>query len=206
MAGLFTYQKEARLKYFRLLLIATLAVLVLTAFHLPFLPLDRSTALAPVEGQETTLQNPTVRVAPAESVVRPGEGLTVFVMIDQATNLGGFEFTLLFITTTVTVDNVVVGDFPGSTGRTVIPLPPIIDNQAGRASFGAATVGSAPGATGMGVLATVALNAQSSGESPLDLQNVVVLDTNAHPQTTTVEDGLVRIGFAIYLPMILKAR
>ena len=205
MAGLFTYQKEARLKYFRLLLIATLAALVLTAFHLPFLPLDRSTALAPVEGQETTLQNPTVRVDPAESVARPGEGLTVSVMIDQATNLGGFEFTLLFITTTVTVDNVVVGDFPGSTGRTVIPLPPIIDNQAGRASFGAATVGSAPGATGMGVLATVALNAQSSGESPLDLQNVVVLDTNAHPQTATVEDGLVRIGFAIYLPMILKA-
>jgi hypothetical protein len=195
------------LKYFRLFLTAALTVLVLTAFYLLFLPLDRSTALAPVEGQDAALQNPTVRIDPAESVVRPSEGFTVSVMIDQATNLGGFEFALLFITTTVTVENVnvVEGGFPGSTGRQVFAVVSRIDNQAGKAEFGVVTVGSAPGASGTGVLATVALNAQGSGESPLDLQNVQVVETNGHPQTTTVEDGLVRIGFAIYLPMILKA-
>ena len=46
--------------------------------------------------------------------------------------------------------------------------------------------------------------AQGSGESFLNLQDVTVLDTNAQRQTTTVEDGVVRVGFAIYLPLILK--
>jgi hypothetical protein len=163
-------------------------------------------AMATPSPDETDLarQSPTVRVDPAESIVRAGQTFTVSVMIDDVSDLGGFEFTLLFITTTVTVDSVAVGDFPGSTGRMTIPIGPIIDNQAGRASFATATVGNVPGSSGTGALATIALTAQGSGESPLDLQDVVVLDTKAQHQTTTVEDGMVRVGFAVYLPLILK--
>jgi len=191
------------LKHLRFFLIATLA-LALTASHLPFAPLDRSTALAPVEAQDATLQNTTVRVDPVVSVVRPGETFTVSVVIDEATDLGAFEFTLLFTPTTVTVDNVTMGDFLGSTGRTVIPVGPLIDNQAGTASFGVASASSAPGASGTGVLAIVTLTPQDSGQSPLDLHDVMVLDTHAQPQTTTVEDGIVRVGFAVYLPLTAK--
>ncbi len=155
-------------------------------------------------GAEARL-NPTVRIEPAESVVRAGQTFTVSVMIDQADDLGGFEFTLLFVPTTVTVDSVTVGDFPGSTGRTVIPaVGPTIDNQAGTVSLGVVTVGSAPGPSGTGVLATVTLTAQGSGQSPLDLQDVLVVDTNAEPKTTTVEDGVIRAGFAVYLPLVMK--
>ena len=150
------------------------------------------------------LQDATVRVDPAQSVVGAGQTLNVSVMIDAASDLGGFEFTLLFVSTTVTVDNVTLGDFPGSTGRMTIPIGPIIDNQAGTVSFAVATVGSESGPSGSGALATVTLTAQDSGQSPLDLQDVVVLDTNAGRKTTTVEDGIVRVGFAVYLPLILK--
>jgi hypothetical protein len=204
MAGLFTHQKEALVKHLRLFLITALT-LALTALLL-ITPLDRSIAPTPVEAQDATLQNPTVRVDPAESVVRVGERFTVSVMIDEAANLGGFEFTLHFVTTIVTVESVTLGDFPGSTGRVVIPVDPKIDNQVGRASFGAVTVGSPPGPSGTGVLATATLTAQGSGESPLNLQDVMVLDTNAEPKATTVEDGVARVGFTVYLPLILKDR
>ena len=95
----------------------------------------------------------------------------------------------------VTVDSVTVGDFPASTGRTVIPVGPTSDNQAGRVSFGAVTVPpNVPGASGTGVLATVTLTAQGFGESPLDLQDVLMLDTHAGHETPTVEDGTVVVG------------
>jgi len=150
-------------------------------------------------------QDPTVRIDPAESVLGASQTFTASVMIDQADDLGGFEFTLLFITKTVTVDSVAVGDFPGSTGREVIPaVGPTIDNQAGQVSLGVVTVGSASGPSGTGALATVTLTTQDAGQSPLDLQDVVVLDTHAQRKTPIVEDGVVRVGFAIYLPLILK--
>ena len=162
------------------------------------------TGLAAVE-TSVARQGPTVRIDPAQSIVGAGETFNVSVMIEEADDLGGFEFTLLFVTTTVTVDSVTVGDFPGSTGREAISAVRIIDNQAGTVSLGVVTVGSAiPGPSGTGVLATVTLTAQGSGESFLNLQDVTVLDTNARRQTTTVEDGVVRVGFAVYLPLILK--
>ena len=143
-----------------------------------------------------TLQNPTVRIDPAESVVGAGQTFTVSVTIDEADDLGGFEFTLLFVTTTVKVDSVTLGDFLGSTGRTVGLVGPIIDNQAGRVSFGAWTAGSAPGPNGTGALALITLTTQGAGISPLDLQGVLVLDTKAEHQTPTVEDGTVVAGGA----------
>ena len=163
-------------------------------------------AAPPLSPAEVNLarQDPTVRIDPAESAVGAGQTFPVSVMIDEADDLGGFEFTLLFVATTVTVDSVTVGDFPGSTGRESIPAVNIIDNQAGTVSWGVVTVGSVPGASGTGVLAIVTLTAQGSGESFLNLQDVTVLDTNAQRQTTTVEDGVVRVGFAIYLPLVLK--
>ena len=161
-----------------------------------FASLNSAPPLAPAEAQDATLQNPTVRIEPAQSLVDVGETFTITVMIDNADDLGGFEFDLLFTPTVVTVDSVTLGDFLGSTGRTVIPVGPDVDNQAGSASFGAASIGSAPGPDGTGVLATITLTSQGVGISPLDLDNVVVLDTQANTQTTAVEDGTVVAGGA----------
>jgi hypothetical protein len=118
------------------------------------------------------------------------------VMIDDADDLGGFEFALLFVTTTVKVDGVTLGDFLGSTGRTPWVVGSTIDNQAGRVRFGAFSyaVGSVPGPAGMGALVVVTLTTQGVGTSPLDLQNVMVLDTTGGHQTVTVEDGTVVAG------------
>ena len=188
------------LKYLSLFLIAVLPLALIA-----FAPLDGSTLPVPVEAQEAVLQNPTVRIDPAASVVGAGETFTVAVMIDNASNLGGFEFDLFFDPSTLRANSVTLGNFLGSTGRMVIPVGPTIDNQVGRVGFGAASIGSAPGPNGTGVLATITFTTQGSGESPLDLQDVMVLDINAQHQTATVEDGVVRVRFAVYLPLVLRA-
>ena len=147
---------------------------------------------------ETNLsqQGPTVRVEPVQSTVSVGEAFTVSVMIDNADDLGGFEFDLTYNGTIVAVDSVTLGDFLGSTGRTVGSVGPIIDNQAGRVSFGAWSLPGAPGPNGTGELATISLTAQGEGESPLDLQDVQVLDTAIEPQESTVQDGTVVVESA----------
>ena len=171
-------------------------LLALVAFSLPCIPLDRSRAPAPAEAQDAALQHPTMRIDPAQSVVDVGETFTVTVMMDDASALGGFQFDLLYITTTVTVDDVTLGDFLGSTGRTIISLDPKIDNQKGRAIFGAFGYGYASGPDGTGALAIITLTAQGVGCSPLDLERILVLDTGSDQQTPTVEDGMVVAGGA----------
>jgi septal ring-binding cell division protein DamX len=171
-------------------------LLALIAFNFALAPLDRGTPLAPVEAQNTTLQNPVVRIDPAESVVGVSDTFTVTVMIDHASDLGGFTFDLLYITTTVTVNNVTLGDFLGSTGRTPLPVISNIDNKAGRVSFGAISfvLPKLPGPNGTGELALIGFTAQGEGQSPLALQSVQVVDTDAKEQVVTDEDGAVWVG------------
>ena len=123
------------MKYLSLFLIAALSLI-----WIAFAPLGGSMPLAPVEAQNATLQHPTVRIDPAESVVDVSETFTITVMIDEADDLGGFEFYLHYTPAIVTVDSVTLGDFLGSTGRTGGTVGPDIDNQAGTVSFGAWTI------------------------------------------------------------------
>lgn len=132
-----------------------------------------------------------MRIDPPQSTVMAGETFTVSVMIDDASDLGAFQCTLLYVPAVVTVEDVMVGEFLETTGRTVIPLGPYIDNQVGRTTFAACTLGLQPGPNGTGVLATVSFTAQGEGESRLDLQNAQVVDTTSDLQVVTAEGGLV---------------
>jgi hypothetical protein len=134
--------------------------------------------------------SPVVRIDPVESTtVTVGESFTVSVMIDDANDLGAFQFDLLYISTIVTVDDVTLGGFLGSTGRTLVPLDPTIDNDAGRLTFGAASYGSNPGPEGTGTLALITLTGRGEGVSSLELQRIWVMDTGGNRQTFTGEDG-----------------
>jgi hypothetical protein len=154
-------------------------------------------------------QNPTVRLDPQDSTVGVSDTFTVTVMVDDAADLGGFEFELAYEPLVVQVENVTFGDFLGSTGRNTALLGPDIDNDAGTVTFGGFSFGSEPGPDGSGALALVRLKAVGLGSSPLDLQDVQLTDTKANPQTPSVEDGMVTVSSAeswhrIYLPLILR--
>jgi hypothetical protein len=135
----------------------------------------------------------TMRIDPAINNVEAGQPLIVDVMIGGAVNVGAFQFDLIYDPAVVTVTEVALGPFVGSTGRTAQPVGPTIDNRAGTLAFGAFSFGSTAGPAGTGVLATVRFRAEGPGTSALGLQNVVVTDPMANTQPVSVEGGVVTV-------------
>ena len=135
-----------------------------------------------------------VWVEPLHQTVALYDGpFTADVMIRDVVNLGAFEFELRYDPTIVHVDDVVLGEFLGSTGRTTHSLGPIIDNEAGTAAFGAATSGPQPGPDGSGMLATIHLSPRAFGTSDLHLQDLLVLDTGGDTIPVSKEDSRVTV-------------
>jgi hypothetical protein len=133
--------------------------------------------------------NPRVRLEPADSVVGLNETFALQVMIEEVNDLGAFQFELAYDSSILRVQEAALGDFTGSTGRSVVPVGPEVDNEEGRTTFGAINLGSGPGPSGTGVLATITFIAQGQGSTVLGLLEVQVLDTAANAQLVTVEDG-----------------
>ena len=131
--------------------------------------------------------DPRVRIEPAHSAVSPGETFAIEVMIEGAKDLGAFQFELTYDPSIVRVQETALGDFLESTGRSVVPLGPQVDNVAGKVAFGAISFGVGPGPDGRGTLAVVTLTARGEGGTALDLRDVQVLDTGGSPQPVTVE-------------------
>ena len=152
-----------------------------------------------IDGQIQVGLPPTtiVKIDPeSQQTTFPGTA-EVNVKIENVTNLGAFEFTLKYNGSIVKIwqpTDVQLGDFLGSTGRTVVPTGPDIDNDAGEMTFGAFTFGENPGPDGDGVLATIILTAQSEGISALDLTDVQVTDINGDVIPIDVLDGQIQVG------------
>jgi hypothetical protein len=125
-----------------------------------------------------------------------GEVFTAAVEIANVVNLGAFEFDLTYDSNMVQVNNFMLGDFLGSTGRTVDEVGPTIDNSTGTAHYGAFTLGPSPGPDGGGILANIELETRAAGSINLALENVVVTDIGGYPPLST--------GRTIYLPIIQK--
>jgi hypothetical protein len=158
------------------------------AFLWPGIPVDAE--------QPQTDPGLVIRIVPAIQEVVLGDTFVINVLVEGATDLGAFQFNLLYDPTIVIVADVALGPFMGSTGRTTNPLGPTIEvrGSASIVSFGAYTYGSQPGPQGDGVLATVTLTAVGSGTSTLQLQNVQVTDTVGNVQLASVEGGTVVVG------------
>jgi hypothetical protein len=142
--------------------------------------------------------NTIVKVDPASQTVDVTDKATADIAIENVQDLGGFEFELHFDPNIVQIadpNDVKVGAFPTSTGRTAVPLGPNIDNTNGILSYGCATFGVNPGPNGNGVLANITFTPQSGGTTPLDIVNVTV--TNTEPRVIPIADvidGEIRVG------------
>jgi len=135
-----------------------------------------------------------VKISPASKrIALSGGTFTVDIVAEDITNLAAYQVELTYNPTIVHVTAVTQGPFLGSTGRTVSPVSPNIDNNAGRVVFGAFTFGTQPGVNGTGVLATITFQPRARGTSPLHLQNVQVADPNSSLLSATTEDGQVEL-------------
>ncbi len=118
----------------------------------------------------------TVKVDPPESFPDRGSTFTVDVAIEDAQNLGAFEFELTYDPTCIQAVDASLGPFLGSTGRSVAPVGPTL--RTGSITFGGYSWGSAAGPNGDGVLASISfLAGPNECDSTLHLQNVTLTDT-----------------------------
>ena len=130
-----------------------------------------------------------IRIEPVSTSVEQGATFTVTVSVQEAQDLGAFQFDLGFDPSIVQVDDVALGSFLGSTGRYTATIGPQIDNEAGLVRYSVFSYGSQPGPDGDGALAVITMTAQALGTTALDLNNLYLSDTAGNAQTTTVEDG-----------------
>jgi hypothetical protein len=155
-----------------------IALLVATGVH-----------AAPVMLPGSAAAGPVIRFSPSSSTVDPGATFAIDVVVDNAADLGAFQFTVSFNPAVVQVQNVTLGSFLGSTGRTATPLGPNIDNVGGSFTFGGFTFGVAGGPSGTGTVAQITLQAVGSGSTTsLTFADAQLTNTAADlllPLTTT---------------------
>lgn len=132
---------------------------------------------------------------PPSSSSTPANQGTIDLDIEGAQNLGAFQADVLYAGNALEIaqpSDVAMGSFIGSTGNTVVPVGPAIDNIAGKVTYGASTLGGNPGPNGNGNLAKITWSTRFvSGRTvvPLVLQNVLVTDVPGNPQAASTVDG-----------------
>jgi hypothetical protein len=162
------------------------------------------------------VSDPVIRLDPSSQTTQSGVTFAFNVVVDNVTDLGGYQFTVTFDPGVVHVQNVTLGPFLASTGRTVGALGPHIDNAAGSFTFGGYSFGSGAGPNGTGTVAEVTLQAMWGGSSALTFSGVQLTNTQAIVlgPLTIVPGSVTVVGPTatptptrswIYLPVLRKA-
>jgi hypothetical protein len=151
-------------------------------------------AQAPLRSPALPSQLAKVKVDPATQNVDLGVTFDIDVAIEDARDLGSFEFELTYDSTCIQATNVALGPFLESTGRAVTTVGPTFGT--GSVTYGAFSLPPpAEGPNGDGVLATITFQAGTGTcSSALHLQNVIATDTTASPLDLSTEDGEVTVG------------
>lgn len=153
----------------------------------------------------------TVRVVGPTATVPVGQPFVVTIAIENAANLGAFEFAYQFdpAVATATANDIQLGSLLGSSGRTTGQLRlASAPGLPGTPLFGAYSYGTGAGPNGNGVLATVAMAAAAPGVSQLRLTGLKVTNAQGVEYVVSSVDGSVTVVAAtrlIYLPLLRRS-
>lgn len=136
------------------------------------------------------------------------------IRIEDAANLGAWEFDLLYNPTFLSVETMTINpafgvefDCNAQSQRCAVSLGPIADGS-GTANLGAVSYGKTGGMSGDGLLAVLHLIPTGKiGVTSLTLTNALVTDSNAQATTPTVEGGnltLVGSENQLFLPSVTR--
>lgn len=119
----------------------------------------------------------TVRVIPQKDPITVGETTAVNVLIESASNLGGFEFRLFYNPSIIEINigDVQMGSFLPA--DKFYSLGPNIKDS--KLVYGASLLGDVSGQTGSGSLARITIKGVGIGTTALDLQNVLIIDASS---------------------------
>ena len=143
-------------------------------------------------------QKPVVFIDPAYASAATGGSGAFAVAVKGVENLAAFEVELGWDPAVIKVDGVELGAFLGSTGRQVVPVPPQIDNTAGRLRYAAATIGTLPGPSGGGKLFAVKFSAVAAGSTDLKFGPTLLMNPAPQPIDHSTENGLVKVGACMF--------
>ncbi len=121
---------------------------------------------------------------------------TIYVNIENAADLAGFEFTLFYDRNILQVEketDVQLGSFSKNVARTYYPLGPQLNQEEGRILFGAYSVGTAAGFSGNGVLARIICRGVARGASAIQLAEVKVSDSNGGKVPNLLENSAITV-------------
>jgi hypothetical protein len=168
-------------------------------------------AWATITSRSDAQPSAMVQVLGPTNPVSVGQTFAVTIAIDNAQDLGAFEFEYGFSPTLVgtAANNIQLGGMLGSTGRTTGELRMAsAPGRPGVPLYGAYSYGAAGGPNGNGVLATVAMTAVAPGTSQLSLGHLKVTDVRGNEVVAAVTAGSVTVGTAtsrsIYLPLLRR--
>ncbi|UCC77033.1 MAG: hypothetical protein JSW37_01350 [Anaerolineales bacterium] len=134
-------------------------------------------------------QSTQLFVAPASSVVAPGQVFTVGIEVAAVENLFGVDLELAFSPTILEVQELSSGGFLDP----VFEAHKILDNEAGRVRYVAALMGPVPSVSGSGVLARVTFRALEAGQSDLEFTTAVLADDLAQTIPVAPSGGIVTV-------------
>ena len=148
-----------------------------------------------------------VLVGPGRPVA-VGQSFPVQVRIDNAADLGAFEFRFVSDLTVATAaaSSIQLGDFLGSTNRATGELR--LDQGSLGPMYGVYSYGAASGPSGSGLLATISVSAVGEGSTLLTLDDAQITDIEGAPlplevvgTSASVQSASTR--YPIYLPVLL---
>jgi hypothetical protein len=131
------------------------------------------------------------------------QSVAVAVVLDDADDLGAFQFDIGFDPTVLTVTGVAPGSFVASNGRSFIILP--LRAATDSITFGAFSYGSQPGMSGAGALAVLTLKPIGAGTTALTFRDARLASTQGDALPATATDGKVRVeqSVRLVLPVIM---
>jgi len=128
-----------------------------------------------------------VSVYPSSVTAGVGQDFSINVNIQSVLNLYGWEFKLNWSASLLDVSSVIEGSFLRTGGDTFFSY--IVNSTEGYVIVDCTMLGTIPGVSGDGVLATMTFHVKNSGECLLGLYSIVLLDSLEAPIVCQDTDG-----------------
>ena len=145
---------------------------------------------------QVTVQPTTITVQPATTQARPGENLTVDIVVDPAEPIAGVQYTLAFNQSLLTAITVTEGDL--FQGKPSYFTPGTIDNDNGTITNVAGSLTPADGGiTNSGIFATIQFTVNGTGTSLLNITSAIIGDPNGTEVPLTIQNTTITSSYQV---------
>jgi hypothetical protein len=134
----------------------------------------------------------TVSVSPSTVTTPFGQNFTIDVIVSGVADLFGWEFQLGWNSTLVDATSSSEGPFLKAGGSTFFTYT--VNATAGSMIVDCTLTGIIPGVSGSGTLGTITFYAKSIGQCPLDLHDVILIDSHEQSITSQSVGGYVYVA------------